>query len=69
MRYLERGGSIAILLDPFVDHGLDRLLASLRFKMSQAEVANDKEFIRRSHTAADHAILFSNNLASHQTTR
>lgn len=69
IRYVERGGSILVFLDPFVDAGLDNLFEVLRLKVPADEVANDKEFIRRSHTSADHAIVFSNNFASHATTR
>lgn len=69
IRYVERGGSLLVFLDPFVDAGLDRLFDVLRLKVPPDEVANDKEFIRRSHTSADHAIIFSNNFASHPTTK
>ncbi len=69
IRYLEGGGSILVFVDPFVDAGLEKLFQKMRLKVPAGEIANDKEFIRRSHTSADHAIIFSNNFASHPTTR
>jgi hypothetical protein len=64
--YVEDGGALLLLLDPGVDTGLDEVLELLGVEARGAPLANDREFVRRSHTAADHVFLFSNSFASHK---
>jgi hypothetical protein len=67
--YKERGGAFLILLDPGVDVGLDPLLSTLAVSMSQNELVNDQEYVRQSHTTADHAFLYSASFTSHKAIR
>jgi hypothetical protein len=67
--YKERGGAFFILLDPGADVGLTPLLSSLAVAMSNEELVNDQEFVRQSHTTADHAFLYSASFTSHKAIR
>lgn len=67
--YVERGGALMLLLDPRSEHGLDAVLEVLGLKASAAEVLNDKEYVRMSHTDADHAVIFSTSFTSHRAVR
>lgn len=67
--YVEAGGALMLLLDPAVDHGLDPVLEALGVKALGVPLLNDEEFVRRTHTAADHAFLFAASFASHKAVK
>jgi len=69
LAYTERGGAFFVFLDPGVDVGLDRLLAALATKPPSPELANDQEFVRQSHTPADHAFIYAASFTSHKAIR
>lgn len=69
LAYVERGGALFVFVDPGVDAGLDRLLAALATKPPTVELVNDQEFVRQSHTPADHAFIYAASFTSHKAIR
>lgn len=67
--YVEGGGSLLLLLDPGVDHGLSPVLQALGVVVPGKELVNDKEFVRQSYTDADKAFLFSTSFGSHKAVK
>jgi hypothetical protein len=68
-RYAEGGGALLLLLDPEEDHGLAPVLEVLGLQAPGKTLLNDQEFVRRSHTEADHAFLFAASFASHKSVK
>lgn len=69
LSYLDGGGSIWLLLEPGVPHGLDRLLARLGLTLSTAALANDQEYVRLRYEVSDRGVLFASDFTSHPVTR
>lgn len=69
LAYLERGGSLMLLLDPNTDHGLDRVLARLGVKTVGKTLANEREYVRQTNTKADHGFLYSRSFVNHRAVR
>lgn len=67
--YVEGGGALMLLLDPGVDHGLEPVLEALGVDAPGTPLLNEEEFVRRTHTAADHAFLFAASFASHKAVK
>jgi hypothetical protein len=55
------------MLDPEVEHGLGTLLESLGLSVLPGVVASESQFLRRTHTPADHTIVHSSLFSSHPT--
>ena len=66
-RFWNRGGSILLLLEPGVDHGLDELLAGMAVRRLPGTVANDRYHLRRDGGASDRRLLLTNRFGSHAT--
>lgn len=67
--YVEGGGAVMLLLEPGVEHGLDPLLEALGVEAPGVPLLNAEEFVRRTHTEADHAFLFAASFASHKAVK
>lgn len=67
--YVESGGSVMLLLEPGTDHGLEPVLEVLGVEGPTAPLLNEQEFVRRTHTNADHAFLFAASFASHKSVK
>lgn len=67
--YVESGGSVMLLLEPGTDHGLDPVLEVLGVEGPTTPLLNEQEFVRRTHTNADHAFLFAASFASHKSVK
>ena len=73
--YAERGGSLALFLDPpqpqhvAVVESLQPVLQLLTVQVGNAEVANDKEYVKKSKTSADHVFVFSSSFGNHKAVR
>ena len=65
LEFARKGGRLLLLLDADSDHGLAPLLSGLGLKQLPGVVASDKHHMRKTHTAADHTIVFSNRYSSH----
>ncbi len=63
--YLARGGGALIALDPNGDAGLGVLEGRLGIKFNKTPLADDKEFMVRTRTRADHRMLLTNQFSSH----
>ncbi len=66
-RFWNRGGSILLLLEPGVDHGLDELLAEMAVRRLDGTVANERYHLRRDGGASDRRLLVTNRFGSHAT--
>lgn len=75
--YVERGGALAIFLDPprpgtddvDVAVSLSPVFAALGLKSAPGEVVNDKEYVKQSGTAADHVFVFSTSFGTHKAVK
>lgn len=75
--YVERGGALAIFLDPprpgtsevDVAESLAPVFGSLGVKTGPGEVVNDKEYVKQSGTAADHVFVFSTSFGTHKAVK
>lgn len=67
--YLDRGGSLLLLLDPGTEHGLDGLLQTLGLRAPGRRLANDREYLRQTQTPADRGFLFSRSFVGHRAVR
>ena len=67
LRYVQGGGRLLILADPDADDGLDPLLAGLGLLRRAGVVANEGHYMRRTHTPADAAVVYSNAYSTHPT--
>jgi hypothetical protein len=67
--WVDAGGALLIAVDPGVEHGLDDVLERLGVEAEGVPLVNDKEFVRRSHTDADHEFLFAASFASHKAVK
>lgn len=63
--YLAQGGAAIISLDPDAEMRLGLLSKRLGVVFNDASLADDKEFLRRTRTRADHALLLTNQFSSH----
>ena len=71
--YVERGGALALFLEPprpgtddvDVAASLAPVLTVLGVASPAAEVMNDKEYVKQSGTAADHVFVFSTSFGTH----
>ncbi len=66
LAYQKRGGALMVLLDPQTDHGLEPLLEQLNLSVPGVMVANDREYVRQSHTQADRNFVFSRSFVNHR---
>jgi ABC-type uncharacterized transport system involved in gliding motility auxiliary subunit len=64
-RYLDGGGHALVLLDPEagVDHAA--LLGPFGLKFSPVRLANDRAYVRLTHTPADRHFLYTTHFSSH----
>lgn len=63
--YVDRGGSLMVLVDPG-DHVPADLLAHLGVTMGEARLAHEQAFMRQSRGLTDRVLLVSNKFGSHQ---
>lgn len=64
-RYLERGGSLLLALDPETDVTFPRLSQRLGVRVSRVPLADDTQFLRRRQNASDHRLLITDRFTSH----
>jgi hypothetical protein len=75
--YVERGGSVLVMLDPLTpgdttagaNASLDPLLATLGVQVGAHELMNDKSFVKETGSAADHAFIYSTSFGSHKSVK
>ena len=67
-RFWTRGGSVLLLLEPGVDHGLEPLLEEMAVRRLEGTVANDRYHLRRDGGASDRRLVLTNRFGSHATT-
>jgi hypothetical protein len=75
--YVERGGALALFLDPprpgtddvDVAVSLQPVLSLLGVTSPAGEVMNDKEYVKQSGTAADHVFVFSTSFGTHKSVK
>jgi len=75
--YVERGGALALFLDPSrpgtddidVALSLQPVLQGLGVSSPAGEVMNDKEYVKQSGTAADHVFVFSTSFGTHKAVK
>ncbi len=67
-RFWNRGGSVLLLLEPGVDHGLEPLLEEMAVRRLEGTVANDRYHLRRDGGASDRRLVLTNRFGSHATT-
>lgn len=67
-RFWSRGGSILLLLEPGVEHGLESLLEEMAVRQLEGTVANDRYHLRRDGGTSDRRLLLTNRFGSHATT-
>jgi hypothetical protein len=65
LAYVRGGGRLVLMLDPNVDVGLSPLLDALGVELLPGTVVSDKDFMRRTFTQSDRAIVYSNKYTSH----
>ncbi len=61
------GGSLLLLLEPGVEHGLEPLLADLGVRQLEGTVANERYHLRRDGALSDRRLLLTNRFGSHAT--
>jgi hypothetical protein len=67
LTYVRRGGRVALMVDPDVDHGLDPLLRPLGLQLAEGIVSSERQHFRRTQTPADRANIYSNRYTAHPT--
>ena len=79
--YVERGGALALFLDPprpgamlyegdfDVAVSLQPVLSALGIASPAGEVMNDKEYVKQSGTTADHVFVFSTSFGTHKAVK
>jgi len=65
LSYVRMGGRLLVMLDPNQDVGLAPLLTGLGLQQQPGTLASEKDHIRRSYTASDRAVVFSNSYSAH----
>ncbi len=65
LSYARMGGRLLLMLDPDQDVGLGPLLSGLGLTQLPGTLASDKDHVRRTYTASDRAIVFSNSYSAH----
>lgn len=65
LAYVRGGGRLVLMLDPGVDVGLTPLLDALGVEVMPGTVVSDKDFMRRTFTQSDRAVVYSNKYTSH----
>ena len=68
-QFWRRGGSLLLLLEPGVEHGLSPLLADLGVRQLDGTVANERYHLRRDGALSDRRLLVTNRFGSHATVR
>lgn len=68
-RFWSDGGSLLLLLEPGVEHGLEPLLADLSVRQLEGTVANERYHLRRDGALSDRRLLLTNRFGSHATVR
>jgi len=63
--FLERGGSLLIVLDPKSEAGLGVLEGRLGVKFVPEILVDDKELMVRRHNDSDHRLILTNQFSSH----
>jgi hypothetical protein len=66
VRFWRLGGSLLVLLEPGIDHGLDPLLAELGIEQLAGTVANERYHLRREGGPGDRRLLITNRFGSHE---
>ena len=66
-RFWSDGGSLLLLLEPGVEHGLEPLLADLGLRQLEGTVANERYHLRRDGALSDRRLLLTNRFGSHET--
>ena len=66
-RFWSDGGSLLVLLEPGVEHGLEPLLADLGVRQLEGMVANERYHLRRDGALSDRRLLLTNRFGSHET--
>lgn len=65
-KYLEGGGRLMAFLDPeAADVDMSELLGPFGLKFTPSRLANDRYFVRVSHTQADRNVIFSTRFSAH----
>ncbi|MFW6087980.1 MAG: Gldg family protein [Myxococcota bacterium] len=67
LRYVQQGGRVVVLVDPDVDHGLEPFLHGVGVQIPEGVLTSDEHYLRRTHTEADRANVFSNEYSAHPT--
>lgn len=65
LSYARMGGRLLLMLDPDQDVGLTSLLSGLGLEQLPGTLASEKDHIRRTYTASDRAIVYSNSYSAH----
>ena len=68
-QFWQRGGSLLLLLEPGVEHGLSPLLADVGVRQLDGTVANERYHLRRDGALSDRRLLVTNRFGSHATVR
>lgn len=71
IRYLDRGGSLLLMLDPEIERDLELtpLLTHLGVEVDLTRLAHDSKFVPLTRGPEDRASLFSNRFMAHDSTR
>jgi hypothetical protein len=67
LRYVQDGGRLMVMVDPDVDHGLDPLLHGLGVQLEPGILSSERDFLRRTGTLADRAIIRTSRYSAHPT--
>ncbi|MFW6050867.1 MAG: Gldg family protein [Myxococcota bacterium] len=67
LRYVQQGGRVVVMVDPDADHGLDGFLHAVGVSVPEGVLVSDKQYLRRTHTQADRANVYSNRYSAHPT--
>jgi hypothetical protein len=65
--FLDRGGSLLMSLDPEGEASLGVLEGRLGVKFVPETLADDKEFMVRTHNKSDHKLILTNQFSSHSS--
>ena len=64
-RYLDRGGSLLLAIDPETDVDFPLLTRRLGVEVNRAPLADDTQFLQRRGNASDHRLLVTDRFTSH----
>ncbi len=67
LRYVQHGGRLVAMFDPDEEHGLEPLLHGLGVDAMPGVLASESDYLRRTGTLADRAIVRTSRYSSHPT--